>query len=745
MPAVDLYAPCPCGSGQKFKWCCHKAEPYAEKAERLAGSGQLVAAMASIDEGLKKFPDNAWLLTRKALVAVRQGKPGDARAPLEEVLKVQRDHLGAHSLLVRVALETEGAISGVDQLQQALTMVSTEARPALGPLTQLVGVFLSEAGHVPSSLKHLELAEDLQPDAEQGAAALRMVEGNPGVSIWLRNRYHLSLLPQGLPIDQGDRYAEALTWADKGLWAAAAATFETLAADGIAPADRNLGLCRLWLADDEAAVPALRRSIAKAGTTDDAVDLEALCQLVAPPTREDLVDHVHMIWPLKQHDVLIKALNASDRVHYEGKGPMDPDDPESFEVDQFALLSGPKPSGPIAGKSPGDLPHVVGHVVVGAEIAILDAVDDGRLDGLARQLTALAGAAIPPAHPKTKTIDKVLRSASRLQAELWLPDDAPPAEAARLQRLERARVVAETWPETPLPALGGKTPRQSARAGGHEIALLAAIRQLEVVHIFFRDGVDFAGMRRNLGIKPAEEQDPLTADLDALHLSRLADVPADRLDDDRLVKLWTRSRTAVYPLAMERSGKAVVERPTVMDRPAVSHVTPYSDLANLALSRMDNAEAFEWIARGRREEPAEQRAANAVRWDMIEVRLRARSEAPDAWVPHLAIVLERYKEDRAASAAVLSNLVDMGLVQMQPNPDRPGEVILDTRALQAVMQRYGPKITTAGGQLGVSAARGEIWTPSKPAPGAGGGIWTPGASSKPAEGGDKPRLIIPGR
>lgn len=80
MPAVDLYAPCPCGSGQKFKWCCHKAEPYAEKAERLAGSGQLVAAMASIDEGLKKFPDNAWLLTRKALVAVRQGKPGDARA-----------------------------------------------------------------------------------------------------------------------------------------------------------------------------------------------------------------------------------------------------------------------------------------------------------------------------------------------------------------------------------------------------------------------------------------------------------------------------------------------------------------------------------------------------------------------------------------------------------------------------------------------------------------------------------------
>ena len=744
MPAVDLYAPCPCGSGQKFKWCCHKAEPYAEKAERLAGSGQLVAAMASIDEGLKKFPDNAWLLTRKALVAVRQGQPAEARGPLEEVLKGQPDHLGAHSLLVRVALETEGAISGVDQLQQALTMVSTEARPALGPLTQLVGVFLSEAGHVPSALKHLELAEELQPDAEQGAAALRMVEGNPGVSIWLRNRYRLGPLPAGLPVEPGDRYAEALIWASKGLWAAAAATFETLDADGIAGADRNLGLCRLWLADDEAAVPALRRHIGRVGATDDAVDLEALCQLIAPPSREDVVDHVHMIWPLKQHAVLIQALKASDRAHFEGKGPMDPDDPESFEVDQFALLSGPKPKGDLAGTQPGDLPRVVGRALVGAEIAILDAVDDGRLDGLARQFTALAGPAIPPAHPKTKTIEKVSRSASKLQSELWLPEDAAPADAARLQRLERARVVTETWPETPLPALSGKTPKQSAKAGGHEIALLAAIRQLEIVHTFFRDGVDFAAMRSSLGVKPAEPQ-PADADIEALHLSRLADVPAEALDDDRLVALWTRSRTAVYPLAMERSGKVVVERPAAMDRPTVSRVTPYSDLANLALSRLDTAEAFEWIARGRREEPAHLRAASAVRWDMIEVRLRARSEPPDAWVPHLAIVLERYKEDRGASAAVLSNLVDMGLVQMQPNPDRPGEVILDTRALQAVMQRYGPKITTAGGQLGVSAAKGEIWTPNKPAAGAGGGIWTPGAQPKPADGGDKPRLILPGR
>ena len=32
MAVADPYAACPCGSGQKFKWCCQKIEPFAERA-----------------------------------------------------------------------------------------------------------------------------------------------------------------------------------------------------------------------------------------------------------------------------------------------------------------------------------------------------------------------------------------------------------------------------------------------------------------------------------------------------------------------------------------------------------------------------------------------------------------------------------------------------------------------------------------------------------------------------------------
>ncbi len=52
MAAVDPYAPCPCGSGQKFKWCCQKVEPYAERSQRLFSNGQIDAAIEALDGAL---------------------------------------------------------------------------------------------------------------------------------------------------------------------------------------------------------------------------------------------------------------------------------------------------------------------------------------------------------------------------------------------------------------------------------------------------------------------------------------------------------------------------------------------------------------------------------------------------------------------------------------------------------------------------------------------------------------------
>ena len=84
---------------------------------------------------------------------------------------------------------------------------------------------------------------------------------------------------------------------------------------------------------------------------------------------------------------------------------------------------------------------------------------------------------------------------------------------------------------------------------------------------------------------------------------------------------------------------------------------------------------------------------------------------------------------------------------MAPNPDRPDDFLIDSRPLQALLAEYGPRVTTASGGLGVSATRGEVWTPGGQSGGGGGAIWTPGSQAAPSSssGEEKPRLIIPGR
>ncbi len=139
MAAVEPYSPCPCGSGQKFKWCCHKVEAQAERAQRLFDSGQPEAAIKALDEGLRKDPSNPWLLTRKALYQIRQGQSEEAKQSLQRVLEKRPNHLGALILLTQLTLETEGPVAGATQFQQAISATCPEDRKVLATTASSLG------------------------------------------------------------------------------------------------------------------------------------------------------------------------------------------------------------------------------------------------------------------------------------------------------------------------------------------------------------------------------------------------------------------------------------------------------------------------------------------------------------------------------------------------------------------------------------------------------------------------------
>jgi tetratricopeptide (TPR) repeat protein len=749
MALVDPYSPCICGSGQKYKWCCQKVEAYAERSQRLAENGQFEAALKPLDEGLAKVPDNSWLLTRKALVELQLNQLEPARQTLRTLLHHHPDNLGGMVLLTRLVTEAEGPVEGAAQFQQALSNVRDGDRDQLASLAVFVGSALGQAGFCAAALAHLELASNLQADAKkQSDSLVKSLKMNQAISAWEKNPYRLWPVPDRASGPVRESFERALEWAGHGLWSSAASAFELLAsgsaADGVA--DRNRGLCCLWIADNAGAVAALRRYIARAGSTPDAVDLEALCQRVDRIAPYDRVEFVHLTWPIRNRAGLLAALSGNKMFEVGEDRALDPSDPKSQEVSRFFVLDRPQIEAK-AGLARSEIPMVEGELLIGQDTVILETYDDGRLDRLLDRVTAAAGANIPPAHPRTKIIGKEQRHQLALSWRWRIPEGVREEDAERLNDEQVAYIISEIWPATSHPALHRRAPLQAARDGGSEVALRAAVLQLQESPEGWIDLVDWDKLRAELHLKPEPAIDPSTVDIDELPLSRLMMIPIDRLDDDRVLALYARSREWGIRHVLNRVARLIDSRPSLMVKGKIEAPTLYGELALDAAGRSDRTGALDWIKRGIDSEPPSKRSAHALSWGLIELQVQMVLDEPEVWVKSLAVILEAYRGNNEATSAIFLRLINLGLVQVVPDPNNPDQVALDTRTLEYYLNRFGPRVTTAAGELGVAATRGEIWTPASgagSAGGKGGAIWTPGSAPAPAPAGGKSKLIIPG-
>ena len=398
MALVDPYSPCPCGSDKKFKWCCQKVESYAERGHRLEVNGQHSAALAAYDEGLAKVPRNPWLLMQKTVLLVELQKLDEARKCVASVIQSQPENLGAASLLCRLVLATEGPVAAVAELQRALLHARPEARNQLFKITAIVAIDLAKAGYFPAALKHFELAVGLDSSAESVLeSALASFKSNAAVAPWLKDYHALQDVPGGLEGPLRQQFLQALGWARDGLWDPAAAAFELLSADRVAghAADHNLGLCRLWLGDDEAAIAALRRWIAGEGPTTRAVDLEIVCQLIDESTDKEPIEQVQLTWPLRDRGALIHILESDATIVAGEKRHLIPEDDESPEVASFHWLDRTRIEAR-TGLTRQQIPIILADILVGPNTVVLEAHDDGRLNGLIDRFAALAGRSVPP-------------------------------------------------------------------------------------------------------------------------------------------------------------------------------------------------------------------------------------------------------------------------------------------------------------------------------------------------------------
>lgn len=707
--AVDPYAPCPCGSGKKLKFCCSDIAGEIEKIHRMIEGDQPRAALRHAEQSLSKHPRRASLLDLKATLELSLEELDAAQATIEEFLHSEADSPSAHACEAMLLATTEGGRAAVVPLQRALALIEREMPQRVFEAIGVVGRALLSDGQVVAAQAHLWLHVGLAPRDDSRALELLVNLNNySGLPLLLRDHLRLRDWPADATWLADAQTASQL--AANGKWQEAVGIIDQLGSQyGAEPTLLyNRALLGGWLADDRALVAGLHAFAGLDVPLDDAVEAEAIAQLLDPEKKEQTLDSVVCVYSVRDMDELVSRLTVDARV-------------QSFEVDPatlagsdqpmprhtYVLLNQPLPASGI-GIARQQVPSLAGVISIfgrqtNREERLELTTDHGPdFDRTISALVDVAGETLGEM-TEERVVGSITPTEQALNWRWHFPVDTPPRERRRLVAEERHAAIIERWPGVPRPGLDGKTPHEASHDPRLRIPLMAAVLILEQGGNNSGDGTSIAVLRDKLGLPQPEPIDPAGRDVAGLPLVRVPRLKINEVPDDQIVQLYRRAvlvaaRPALAPLAGE-----AVARPSLAER-----IPPADAYRRLIAMEDDEARALTLIqeARERSQAAGESTAA----WDLAELELHIdRGNAEQAQAA-LARIEQQHLDDPQVAAAVYRLLYETGVIS--PEQLAP-QAAVDEPAM--------------AGSVRTEPTGGRIWTPESDRPAGGGksSLWTP--------------------
>ena len=413
---------------------------------------------------------------------------------------------------------------------------------------------------------------------------------------------------------------------------------------------KNIALCRAWDTDHEGAAEAFHRAAELAPTFDDGVECETLAQLLELPVVEDQVEILAVRFRLKSTGRALTALDAEPRFHRLVDQQAEPDANPKV-VARYLILDGEEPAEDVE-VTPENAPTVL------SEVSVFEITTPEEIQGV---LSVIA-----PAGDDREAAVELLESL--LQDEIEPPADGDAAEGGRVESpvrqilrelvasqsrkfyglrvdVSRRRQIAradadvfvrETWLNTPLNRLDGKTPGEAAAEDGLHRKVAAAVNVLEAVSDQAVLFVDLKDVRSSLGLpdlEPLEVTDETSMNtLSSMQLNRL---DLARLSDEQLAQIVKRSMLTrhvpfVYDVLTEVASRGV-EKVRGLDQ-----ATFIRSFAQTCQEMGAREEALKWIQEGRRIADEDDNFEEKLNWAMREFQFRIE----DRTDPDLAALVE---------------------------------------------------------------------------------------------------------
>lgn len=705
--SADTYQLCPGGTGKKLKFCCADLANEIPKLEKMIEAEQRLACLDQIQRLEEKHPDRACLLTLKTMVQGMLGRSDEAEATIRKFSKAHPQNAIALSQSALLAGQAGRMADAVAIFGRAMEHCPQEMPQIVyQSLTALADALLMTH----QSLAALAILRAQVAFAQQDSRvrqSLSSLERAAGLPLLIRDDTYPELDPRRAGLtepSQQEAYIDALRHMFHVRYAQTIAKLEAIAGLNRQAAEvwRTLGYVRAYALDSVGAVQALRKFTELSPPADDAVEAEALAQLLAD---EDLIDHLYVEYPVSDADQVAAALVASNHTI---EMPVDPRMAEAGEPPPRAAYAiTDRPLTEDTGAAADAIPVVIARIALFGkqtdrearlEVSVTRPNLDTARNLLATWLPNSLGAASEP-----EVVERRRLTAELTRAELQLPRGLTPERSRALQADVLRHRVLEVWPNTPLNSLAGKTPLEAAQQADARVRLGAALLNLELEVETTGGRIDFAPLRQKLNLPPADRLDPTGIDLERLPLARLRRLDFVRLSDEQLQIALERAAAFDLRIATKQAAEQIATRPALMNK-----LGPQRVYYVLASACEDPAEALQHLAAGRAAAAGDKEST--IVFDLQELEIQVAQRNMPEVERLLNHVLKNHGSQPGVREAVGSMLMSAGIMVVPP--EQAG--------------RGGP-LPPPGGPAESPAESGGIWTPDSARGGSQkSALWTPG-------------------
>jgi hypothetical protein len=717
----DVYAPCPCGSGKKLKFCCAPIVDEMAKVARLQAADQSRQALAILEKIDKTHPHNPWVNTVFAEVLIGLQEPAQARGRLERLLQENVDYPPAFAMYALATLYSEGYEAARPAIHRALQKCMKGFPQNVAVLVVAVAAVLQEEQHEMAARQYLSLAMRLfdKEAREEVFVMLLKMDGDAEVPYPLRNVHQLITYPSdGAQAAEAGKANALVTY---GCWGPAARAFARMAEQEPQNAAlwQNVALCRAWDADDLGAAEAFHRAASLTADFETAVESETLGQLLDLKTSSDAVNLRGVEMPVRSASRLLGILEGDERLSRVPQPKREEED-ELAIAGEFIVKNKPLPSEADLGHlAPDDYPFVAATLTIfdanpdhgrGA-IAYLRGYEGEAFDAALALVEKLAGEEI--SGPLVSGTDELGESVPREQISFFRAWQLPAQTSAtvRHQLIETRwrHLVDEMWWNAPQAALGGKSPVASKDDPSLRVKLTAAVYVLDALVQRLRGRLDFDRLLSRLNLSPPTPINPEGVTLSALSPMQLHRLPVAQLSDNQLIYTQRRATLVGHRRYVKAVLSEIVARPQCLDQVDANRV--FYNLVDIAQidGHFDEAITNAVQAKERATKSKDQGAFEQIlSWTVTEFALRA-EQPEDPELPALYRLLAEYYASKVPQVAMIL------------------EVFRQQNSEKLPWLRSSDLLVGSG--AGASTTPSGLWTPESaaaPAPSGGGKLWLPG-------------------